>query len=302
MEAKGLGEFYRNGKEIVIIPSKLHVSKFSRFVFLFEKYREKYNEPLLFDINLSLKGFIVDVKNKSIFISPDSVPEINIKRSFDIRSLDQNNTYYGILYFMFWAQNGRKPTSGETDLYNDALMEMYAPEIVEENPLKPGEFIKTKKRQSKMTTVEFSRLIDGALTWLAEMDIPEFVHMYIGTDMEKLWKHWYLWRNSNDDILSKLEPDDMTYEEYKKIHPVCELTNQGGTDSDPVVRMHLVANLQSSELYDQPWSYIRAKQSIHVRQHNEGWKTILKEFPHLKIKYDRAQEKAFAKGKVNGKN
>lgn len=283
----------------VIRPEKSAYKSYGDFIWKYKKHKDKKPEKeIFFDVNINFTGKIHEALNGVIDGVIFGTPEVSMETHYVKRTLNQNSTYYGILYFMFWIQAKRKPQSGETTPYNDALMEMYAPEITEENPLIEGEKITRLKRQTEMSTVEFARLIEGALAWLAGMEIPEEVHRVIGKDMKILWHNWYRWKNSEEGIIRQLEPDSMTYAQYKELHPVCELSGVGGTPGDPVVRMHLVANLQSTESYEQPWSYIVARQSFHQKQHNEGWEHLLKEFPHIKQKWENAQIIAKNKGHV----
>lgn len=276
-----------------IIPKKSAYKSYGNFVWQYKNHKDKNpDKDYSFDITINFTGKILRAKDGVIEGKIFGNPEVIMETHYQKRKLNQNSTYWGILHFMFWVQNGRKPIGNEKDPYNDALMEMYAPEIIEDNPLIKGEKIKRKKRQTEMNTVEFARLIEGALAWLASMDIPRNVQNQIGGEMKNLWRSWYEWKNAEEGIMSQLEPDEMSYETYAEIHPVCELTGEGGSVHDPVVRMHLVANLQSTPYYDQPWSYIRAKQSLHQRQHNEGWEAILEDYPHIKKKWERAQTMA----------
>jgi len=270
---------------------------YGKFILQYKEHQEKMPEKEFhFDFTIKYSGKIVSAKDGIIEGVIFAIPEVMMETHYHKRTIDQNNTYYGILYFMFWAQNGRKPMTGETTPYNDALMEMYAPEIEEENPLIKGEKVKRMKKQTEMSTIEFARLVEGAMAWLASMDIPDSVHKEIGIDMKNLWKNWYSWKNAEEGIMAQLEPDSMSYAQYKEIHPVCELTGEGGSTFDPIVRMHLVANLQDTDCYENPWCYIRAKQSIHSRQHTQGWDVILEEYPHIKGKWMAAQIKATNRG------
>jgi len=60
--------------------------------------------------------------------------------------------------------------------------------------------------------------------------------------------------------------------------------------------MHIVSAGSDIADYEQSWNWIRALRSIHKRQHDKGWSAVLKEYPHLKGKVERARRLAQKRG------
>lgn len=204
------------------------------------------------------------------------------------------NTFYGIIRFIAWAEVGHKPKEEDMWWHIEDAIERYAPEL--KHPI-TGEMAKVRPGDPRLTTVQMSKMIQGVLNDLAQMDIPEYVMDAIGPDMKKLWESWYAWRYDeleNDPLFP--EELSMDWGNYCEDHPVCEFSGRGGTEEDPLERMHIVSGGSSPENYEEPWNWIRALHSIHQWQHQNGWLPLLKAYPHMKGKIMRARTLAKKKG------
>jgi len=201
----------------------------------------------------------------------------------DLYTANQRNTLWGICNFIFQAQNGHKPNQEE--LYNVyyAILEKYGKAV--ENPITGVKHYITLT-DPRMTKRDVAKLIEGALNELAMCDIPYEVLQEIGGEMKKLWKAWYNWRwnIAKEDPLFE-EEQNMTWEEYKAKHPVCEITGEPGE----VERVHIISKGADETIYEYPWNWFAASHRIHVLQHKKGWDFIIKLYPHIKGKIERAR-------------
>lgn len=206
------------------------------------------------------------------------------------RTTDQNDTLRGIERMIFFAQNGREPMKGETTYIHEGVLDLFSPRV--ENPV-TGKTSPKRTSDESMTTVEMSRIIQGAMLELAEQDIPGEVYEAVGTDMKQLWAEWYAWRDSDEKAAEELREEDDTYASYAKTHPVCEITLTPATVNDPLEIAHIASRGSRADLIEEPWNWLRIKKSLHTRQHNEGWEAILKNAPERVIKkIERAKELA----------
>lgn len=219
---------------------------------------------------------------------------LDLEIKYNVHSRASQNTLYGIIRFITWAQIGHKPKTDDIFWNVESIIETYAPSAPhpisgEERPLRPGD--------PRLDTRGMSSMIQGALNELAQTDIPDYVIDSIGPDMKKLWNSWYEWRYSQgeDDPLFTDEKQ-MSWEEYCKWHPVCEFTGVGGVEGNPLERMHIVSGGSDIADYEQPWNWIRALHSVHRRQHDHGWEIVLKDYPHMRGKINRARALAHKRG------
>jgi len=219
---------------------------------------------------------------------------IDLETWYRTHSRASQNTFFGILRFIAWAEVGHKPTEEDMWWHIEDAIDRYAPE--KEHPI-TKKYTKVRPGDPRLTTREMSMMIEGVLNELAQMDIPDFVLNSIGPDMKKLWESWYTWRyNEVEEDPLFLDESNMDWEEYCEAHPVCELSGTPGTEQDPLERMHIVSGGSDLADYEKPWNWIRAKHSIHRWQHNNGWTPILKAYPHVKGKIMRARNLAKKKG------
>jgi len=221
-------------------------------------------------------------------------PTLDLEIQYNIHTRANQNTFYGIARFIAWAQNGHKPTPEDLFWIVEALVDRYSPTALHpirnvEEPLRPGD--------PRLDTRGMAMLIEGAMNELAEQEIPDYVIHSIGPDLKKLWKNWYEWRYSqgeNDPLFD--DEKRIEWKEYQKWHPVCEFSGVNGVEGNPLERMHIVSAGSDIADYEQSWNWIRALRSIHKRQHDKGWSAVLKEYPHLKGKVERARRLAQKRG------
>lgn len=211
------------------------------------------------------------------------------------RTTTQNDTLRGVERMIFFAQNGREPMDGETTYIHEGILDMFSPKV--ENPV-TGKKSPKRTSDESMTTVEMSRILQGAMLFLSEQDIPNEVYEAIGGDLKALWRSWYAWRESEEGAAAELRSEDKDYASYAATHPVCEITLSPGNENDPLVIAHIISRGARADLIEQPWNWLRIKSSLHTRQHNEGWEAILKNAPErVSKKIEHAKE--LAKGEEN---
>ena len=240
------------------------------------------------EMNISIegRGLIEPGPRGLIALHFTDNPFTRIEKITNRRTLTQNSTLRGIERFIFIAENGYEPTKDDLYWIHEGILEKYSTWNIN-----PRTGISTPKRTSdpSMSTTEMAKIIDGALNSLAVMDIPKEVLDSIGHDMKTLWESWYAWRYTQErDPLFDAE-NEVGWEKYQELHPVCELCSLPGTDFDPLERMHIVSAGASKGIYEKPWNWLRAHHSHHALQHNEGWEIIEKSYPHIKGKIRRAR-------------
>ncbi len=247
---------------------------------------KKKDSPVILDFILSAKVQVIDAFGSNLSISFESNPLIRIATEVKKRSSSQNSTLRGIERFIFIATNGYEPTKDDLYWIHEGLLEKYS--IWVTNPL-TGVSLPKRTSDPSMTTTEMSKIVEGSLNDLASLDIPETILKAIGNDMKKLWEGWYSWRyNQETDPLLEAE-SSLSMEDYKKIHPVCELCALAGVNSDPIEIMHIISKGADESLYEMPWNWIASNRSHHNLQHNEGWEIIERSYPHIKGKIQRAR-------------
>jgi len=219
---------------------------------------------------------------------------LDLESKYKVHTRASQNTLFGIIRFITWAELGHKPKTEDMFWNTEAIIENYAPRMKhevsgEERPLRPGD--------PRLDTKGMSMMIQGALNELSQMHIPDYVMDSVGPDMKKLWTAWYEWRYSlgeGDPLFD--DEKQMSWDEYREWHPTCEFTGLGGSIEDPLIRMHIVSGGSDKADYEQPWNWIHAKQSVHSRQHDNGWTPVLKDHPHMNGKIKRARVLAKKKG------
>lgn len=207
------------------------------------------------------------------------------------RTTKQNDTLRGIERMIFFAQHNREPMDGETAYIHEGILDLFAPKI--ENPM-TGKQSPKRTSDPSMTTKEMYRIVEGALLELTDMDIPDEVYEAIWSDLKGLWREWYKWREtSEDEAAEDLRTQDTSYESYARTHPICEITLSPGTVNDPLVIAHIVSRGARADLIEKPWNWLRIKDSLHKKQHQHGWNSILDSAPEaVKLKVEKARQQA----------
>jgi len=245
-----------------------------------------------YPMNITISGEVVvaqDNNGKVNFLFLEN-PLIELENRGSHRSQDQNRTLRGLERFIAWAMLRRKPTDRECEFIHEAVLEGAAPQIT--SPVTGHVMF---KRTSMMDTKELALCVEYAMVMLGQMDISPDVMAAIGGDMVNLWQAWYSWRYKDDDPLFEHE-QGMTWDRYCESRPVCEVCGTGGSQYDPLERMHIVSAGSDVRDYEEPWNWLRAHRSCHSRQHQNGWDQILNEHPHIKSKVEKARVLAGKKG------
>ena len=252
------------------------------------QFESLFSHDLLF-LSFTVRGSAVKTTSGFIF-TPNKLPRLTLNKHFPARSMLQNNTLRMIEKWIYYAENHRYPKTNDDIFWiHEGLLEEYAPKLKN-----PNTGMEKPKRTSDLNSSEMGWIINGALTTLASQDIPETVLDTIDVDFSELWEEMYRWRYSHktDPFLDKYD----SWEEYKKIHPVCEFSKKIGTTGDPLVRMHIISAGADGTLYEKPWNWIHALQSIHQQQHTEGWASVMELYPHMISKIEKAKELGRHKG------
>lgn len=278
-----------NKKNMAIVVSAEDKNQIKKFIASYNNSKDQNGMDVTIELQADLLGtaqggkLFLDIKDSTIIL----------EKAFRTHSRASQNTFLGILRFIAWADLGYKPTEEDMFWYIEGAVEKYAPEML--NPV-TGKVQHLRLSDPRLTTRHMAIMIQHVLNELATKDIPEEVLNWVGTDMKKMWESWYSWRYSIKE--DPLFDNDMnlTWEQYKEWYPVCEFTGTPQNDYDPLERMHIVTGGSSPGSYDESWNWIHALHSVHMRQHSETWEDILKDYPHMKGKVDRAREIAHKKG------
>jgi len=249
------------------------------------EYLQK-NPDTKLEISLEGRGTLIDARMGILMLQFDESPLLKIENVKNRRSNSQHTTLRGIERFIFIAENGYEPSKDDLYWIHEGLLEKYSIWTIN-----PRNGVSTPKRTSNpsMSTVEMAKIVQGALDSLSVMQIPKEVLNEIGHDMKKLWENWYRWRYDQDkDPLFEAE-NELDWEKYKELHPVCEFCSLPDYEYDPLIRMHIVSKGANIGAYERAYNWIRAHNSHHILQHNEGWEIIEKSYPHIIGKLKRAR-------------
>jgi hypothetical protein len=246
----------------------------------------KSEKDTLLDMSLNVRCVILGAYGSEISIKFIENPLLRIETISNRRSTNQNKTLRGIERFLFIIENGYEPIKDDMYWIHEGLLEKYSSWVA--NPLS-GVNLPKRTSDPSMTTTEMAKIVEGALNDMASSQIPDSILTTIGHDMKLLWENWYRWRYEQDkDPLLEAE-NEMSWEKYKEIHPVCEFCSLPGVDLDPLERMHIITAGSDKSIYEMPWNWFAAHRSHHNLQHNEGWNIIERSYPHVKGKINRAR-------------
>lgn len=261
-----------------------------------ESFRERFfplvtyvnREKKDLKFNLDLEGvvqIVETVKGGIINLTFERDPIILLRQYEPPHSRAQMDTLRGIERFIAWVQLGEKPSDEDVGEVHEAIVDAVMP--VQKNKYNGKEY---PRRTSDGTTRDLARCIEYALNWLATCDIPDYIVTAMGFSMKKLWTEWYEWRYTQDT--DPLLDDEllMSWDEYREVHPVCELCGQPEFPGDPLERMHIITAGSNIAAYEHSWNWLHAHHSHHTPvQHQKGWGPIETEFPHIIGKLNRAR-------------
>lgn len=251
----------------------------------FKKLAEEQplGEHYVLDLSVNLT-FTKTEKPGIIHFELEDLPDIYLQKRKARATRAQQNTLWGICYFIAWAQDEHKPSAETKYWVREAIIEEYAP--LTTNPINNHQE-HMRPSDPRMTTAEMSVLIQGALAELSEQNIPKHVEDEIGKDIHKLWKEWYEWRwSQEEDPLGDYQAK--TWEQFVKENPVCMACGQGATNNDPLERQHIVSVGADKSIEEQHWNWLYTHRSHHAYQHGRGWEPFTQAFPHLKPRIERA--------------
>jgi hypothetical protein len=243
------------------------------------------------DISLKLSGMIDSLESGGVLVLKASKDNfsITITPHRERRSLSQNDTLRGLERFIYWAENGVQATEEEMYYIHEALVEKYSVPVT--NPIN-GKTEQKRTSDPTMTTSEMARIIEGAINELSSMDIPDEILESAEEEIGNLFKNWYKWIDSEEGQAYLKRFPIKTWEEYCARHPVCEFCGVGGSNADPLERIHIITKGAREDLYKKPWNWIRGHHRHHVWMHNKGWEEVLKEYPHMRKKVEQAFKNA----------
>jgi hypothetical protein len=264
--------FAAQGDVKIIVPSKFK-----------DRVKNILELGKVYSLTISTKATLVETASGGVAKLVFEDASINMKDGAK-RSMHLNDTLRGVESMIFFVQNNRDPTDDERDFIHEALLEEFAPRVL--NPINEKTMI---LRTSAMNNRELFDYTDKVISFLASLDIPEEVMESIGLPAKELFKSWYDWRYNHHGVDPLHDVLPGTWNKYCIRYPVCEFTFVGGTTGDPLEQMHIVSRGSDDKDRDEPWNWIRARHSVHMEQHAYGWDYILEKYPHMKGKVKAAR-------------
>lgn len=235
------------------------------------------------NITLSFTAVIDSLQpGGEIVLTPNESEDqvILIETWYKKRSITQLNTLKALEAFLYWSMEGDYPLKSE-------LLWAIHEGIIEEADIRDQETGARIRTSSPVcTTAHMNRFIEIALNHLAEAQIGDDLKCLLFSDqpLSVLFTNWIRQRMIETDI-----DDIKSWAEYKSRFQFCEATF---VYADDLVQAHIVSRGANAAAIDKPWNWLRIRNSIHQRQHQYGWDELIREYPHLKPKIDRAREKA----------
>lgn len=211
-------------------------------------------------------------------LGPDSC-DLLLETWYQRRTLTQLNTLKALESLLYQIDYQRKPKSKDLEFIHQGILEIANERV--ENPWTKKTVMVTTSMKCCDTKI-MDRFIEVALEELAERNIPKDVRdAMFDRPLSEIFREWYKQRMVRDDL------DGLTWNEYRKRIPYCEFTFKS---HGPLERMHIISKGANGSIYEQPWNWIHASRHIHQEQHNNGWESIMQDYPHIIPKINRAHE------------
>ena len=257
-----------------------------------EDYRDGFRSLLskhkVLTINIEFTANVIETHKGGILNFYTDNVEIKARQKLKPKTRDQQNLLRAIERLIFFASYNREPLSNEINNIHEALLELYAPR--KEAPIGDRPII-VRTGDPDLSTQGMARIIWGAWNELCLLDIPEAVNDAISNNLKNVWDAMKAWKYDHYYKIFRDLESRMDFEEYKATHPVCELTGRHGTVENPLERIHIISKGNDPGLYEKTWNYIMGLHSVHRRIHDKGWEAVLKDYPHMRRKYNDAHSK-----------
>lgn len=206
---------------------------------------------------------------------------VDIRRWYKKKTFDQLKLFFSLVKIMSLETYGKVTEEYKSLIYHGLLLEYGATTLAR---LPSGEERETVKGLSEMNTVEANALIEGAFRELAT--IPGL--SISSSRIRNYFIEWRTWRGQlkNDG----LEETYKSLEEYKERVPYCEATGDNLGPGEGHLA-HIVSK-GAGGVSNEAWNYFHFSPQVHLyTQHTEGWVKLLREYPHLIGKVNRARER-----------
>jgi hypothetical protein len=191
------------------------------------------------------------------------------------RTIDQNSLYWALLSILSFEVYGEFHHEEEI---HEEILAIYSPRV--EGPLTRRQ---VPKRSKELTTVEFSRIIEGVFKELAEHGVS----IESGARIAEYWRGWQTWRGEQE--ADPLVEDYKNEGEYKDRIPYCEACLKYIGDAGGGSIAHIVSRGAGGSSDTQ--NLLHLCDADHVLlQHQNGWEAFLAKYPHLSWKVDKARE------------
>ena len=190
------------------------------------------------------------------------------------RTLDQNALYWALLTILSFEVYGEY---NHEDELHEEILAIYSPRIEGALTRRP-----VPKRSKELTTVEFSRLVEGVFKELAEHGVS----VESGSRIIGHWREWQEWRGRQEK--DPLADDYKGEKEYKERIPYCEaclkyIGDAGGGSIAHIVSRGAGGSSETDNL-------LHLCDTDHVLfQHAHGWEAFLEKYPHLRWKVETAR-------------
>lgn len=238
-------------------------------------YTEDYEDKRRVE---KLRQLIRDIKQKQP--TADIVLSNDVSKWYKKRTLDQNALMWSLLTILAHEVYNNKNLK---DVLYEDMLDLYAPKLIS-----PWTGKERNITSSKMNTVQMAVLIEGIFNELALQQID----VNTSQDIRKYWIEWRNWRGKQKvDPLSKTYKDLQDYKQRVNYCEACQAWLFVGTEKYCGHMAHIVSSGSGGS--DEVWNRLHLCVEHHLYcQHQQGWSTLLEEFPHLKWKVDKAVEKS----------
>lgn len=144
---------------------------------------------------------------------------------------------------------------------------------------------------SKFNIMEMKKWIDRLFNRLAHMGVSFENSSEIGD-------YWIKWSQYKNDKKLTISNDIMTKDEYRENNPSCEacgkfIVGSGHLAHIKAFGMGAVRSKELTNNYTFNWLHLCNKCHLEL-QHQKGWDTTLKKYPHLKFKVESALKRDFS--------
>ena len=260
-----------------------------------ETIRKWVGERKKVRVYLSMETHVVGTEPGGwiLFTPEDQAADIAMETWYKRRTPKQLATLKALEALLFYANHKVYPPSSELLYgYHQVILDMTG--IMREDPTS-GHVVRVTTSSPLCTTADMNRFIATAFQLILDADVPEsWIEPATSLSAKGLYRQWYLRMWHTPDVLEGVK----TWDDYLRLFPYDEFNVVARTEAGTgrTQKIHIISRGANTAAIDEPWNWIHGATSIHHRIHKEGWKNVLREYPHMVSKVNLAREMAKEKG------